>query len=176
MAVGLSLTLSVGASAQSEATGEDVVIPKLEGLAWYRSLDLSGPEIESTREPEEVAQWSAMLENAGASFDQLEYTYDAAFDPATLPQIGGLATFRIEGVDTDVVREAVVTDIVSQFTGAEGGAPQTSDEVVGGKDVVVIDLPEGTGMENAYVYTAGDTAYVFLMVEDLAALGLAQLR
>ena len=31
-------------------------------------------------------------------------------------------------------------------------------------------------MENAYVYTAGDTAYVSLMVEDLAALGLAQLR
>ena len=174
--LGLCLLLPLGAVAQSETTAEDeaVVVPQIEGLGWYRSLELTGPQIESTRDEDEVAQWTAMLEGAGATFDQLEYTYQAAFDPSALPQIGGLATFRIDGVDTTVLREAVIGDIVAQFT-IDGGVPATREATIGDKDVAVISLPEAVGIDEAIVYASGEVAYVFLMEEDLAALGLAQL-
>jgi len=177
VALGLCLLLPLVAAGQSENTVDDeaAVVPQIEGLGWYRSIDLTGPEIQDVRDAEEVAQWAAMLESAGATFDQLEYTYDAAFDPSTLPQIGGLATFRIDGVDPTVVREAVVGDIVAQFTGLEDDAPATRETTIGDKDVTVISLPEAVGVEDAIVYVSGDIAYVFLMDEDFATLGLAQL-
>jgi hypothetical protein len=94
VALGLCLLLPLVAAGQSENTVDDeaAVVPQIEGLGWYRSIDLTGPEIQDVRDAEEVAQWAAMLESAGATFDQLEYTYDAAFDPSTLlklSHIGG---------------------------------------------------------------------------------------
>lgn len=171
-----SLLLPQATSAQSATAVEDeaVVVPDIEGLGWYRALDLTGPEIKSTRDADEVVQWEAMLESAGATFDQLHYTYQAAFDPSTLPQLGGLATFRIEGVDTTTIREAVTADLVAQFT-VDGDTPTTTQATIGDKDVTVIGLPDTVGIVEAIVYAAGDVAYVFLMDEDLAALGLAQL-
>ena len=56
---------------------------------------------------------------------------------------------------------------------ALGAEPTTSEpSVVGGKDVVVVDLPPELGPDDAYIYVSGDTAMVFVMQEDLAALGL----
>ncbi len=183
IALGLCLLLPLSAAAQSETdadstpspTGESASLPELEGLAWYRSIDLSGPEMQSALSEDEVAEWGVMLDGADATFDQLEYTYQAAFDPSTLPDLGGLATVRIAGADTEVLREVVVEDIVSQVIGRGNDAPEVLDATIGGKDVTIVRLPPEVGLEDAIVYASGDAAYIFLMAEDLAALGLAQL-
>ena len=46
---------------------------------------------------------------------------------------------------------------------------------MGGKDVVVLELPDEMGREDAIVYASADTAYVLLLAEELAAQTLEQL-
>ena len=182
--LGLCLLLPLSAVAQSEraeettaapAAGDSASLPELEGLAWYRSIDLSGPEMQSTLGDDEVSEWGAMLDGADATFDQLEYTYQAAFDPSTLPDLGGLATVRIAGADTEVLRDVVIEDIVSQVVGRGSDAPESEETTIGEKEVTIVRLPPEVGLEDAIVYAHDDVAYVFLMAEDLAALALAQL-
>jgi hypothetical protein len=185
--VGVSLLLPFSAAAQSEDTDASpaqdvpiagaapVTLPELQGLAWHRSIDLTGPEMESELSPDEVADWGVLLDNADATFDQLEYTYQAVFDPSKLPDLGGLATVRIVGADEAVLREAVVQDIIDQVVGLGADAPTTNEATIGERQVTVVSLPESVGIADATVYASGDTAYVFLLPESLIADALAQL-
>jgi len=185
VALGLSLLLPLSAVAQSESESESesaeapvserAPLPELDGLAWHRSIDLSGPQIQSTLGEEEVAEWATLVDGAGAAFDELEYTYQAAFDPSALPDMGGLATVRLAGADTDVLREVVVDDIVAQVVALGNEAPEPRAATIGDKEVIVVTLPAEAHFEDAIVYVQGDLAYVFLMAEDLAALALQQL-
>jgi hypothetical protein len=181
VALGLSLLLPLSAVAQSESesaeapVGERAPLPELDGLAWHRSIDLSGPQIQSTLGEEEVAEWATLVDGAGAAFDELEYSYQAAFDPSALPDMGGLATVRLAGADPDVLREVVVDDIVAQVVALGNDAPEPRTATIGDKEVIVVTLPAEAGFEDAIVYVQGDLAYVFLMAEDLAALALQQL-
>lgn len=181
VALGLSLLLPLSAVAQSESesaeapVGERAPLPELDGLAWHRSIDLSGPQIQSTLGEEEVAEWATLVDGAGAAFDELEYTYQAAFDPSALPDMGGLATVRLAGADTAVLREVVVDDIVAQVVALGNDAPEPRTATIGNKEVIVVTLPAEAGFEDAIVYVQDDLAYVFLMAEDLAALALQQL-
>jgi hypothetical protein len=181
VALGLSLLLPLSAVAQSESesaeapVGERAPLPELDGLAWHRSIDLSGPQIQSTLGEEEVAEWATLVDGAGAAFDELEYSYQAAFDPSALPDMGGLATVRLAGADTAVLREVVVDDIVAQVVALGNDAPEPRTATIGDKEVIVVTLPAEAGFEDAIVYVQGDLAYVFLMAEDLAALALQQL-
>jgi hypothetical protein len=175
LALGLCLLLPLGAAAQSGATDEVVPLPELEGLAWYRSIDLSGEDMQATLSEEEIAEWSVMVDATGATFDQLEYTYQTAFDPTTLPGLGDLATIRITGADTDELRAAVVADITAQMVGLGEETPASVASSIADKDVVIVSLPESVTPEDAIVYAEGDVAYVLVMEEDLAALALAQL-
>ncbi len=183
VALGLSLLLPLSVVAQSEAAEESAEapvseraqLPELEGLAWHRSIELSGPQIQSTFGEEKVAEWATLLDGADAAFDELEYTYQAAFDPSSLPDMGGLATVRLAGADPDVLREVVVTDIVAQVVALGNDAPEPRAATIGDKEVIVVTLPAEAHFEDAIVYVQGDLAYVFLMAEDLAALALQQL-
>lgn len=181
VALGLSLLLPLSAVAQSESesaeapVSERAPLPELDGLAWHRSIDLSGPQIQSTLGEEEVAEWATLVDGAGAAFDELEYSYQAAFDPSALPDMGGLATVRLAGADPDVLREVVVDDIVAQVVALGNDAPEPRTATIGDKEVIVVTLPAEAGFEDAIVYVQGDLAYVFLMAEDLAALALQQL-
>jgi hypothetical protein len=183
VALGLSLLLPLSAVAQSEGAeksaetpvSERAPLPELEGLAWYRSIDLSGPQIQSTLGENEVTEWGTLVDGAGVGFADLEYTYQAAFDPSALPDMGGLATVRLAGADTDVLLEVVVADIVAQVVSLGNDAPEPLETTIGDKDVTVVSLPAEAGFEDAIVYVQGDVAYVFLMAEDLAALALQQL-
>ncbi len=174
VAVGLCLLLSLSVMAQSEAVDEPI-LPELDGLAWYRSVDLSGPEIQSTLSEDEVAAWATTLDAADASFDQLEYTFQTAFDPSTLPGIGGLATVRVTGADTDLLREAVVGDVVAQIVDTGGEAPEPVETTIGDKEVTVISLPDTFGFETATVYANEDVAWVMLLPLDLVTVALEQL-
>jgi hypothetical protein len=186
-AVGMCLLLPLSAAAQSDETdaspapdapiagASPVLLPEFEGLAWHRSIDLTGPEMESELSPDEVADWGVMLDNADASFDQLEYTYQAVFDPSQLPDLGGLATVRVAGADEAVVLAAVVQDIIDQVVGLGADTPTTSEATISERQVTVVDLPESVGVADATVYVSGDTAYVLLLPEPLVADALAQL-
>ena len=46
---------------------------------------------------------------------------------------------------------------------------------LGGKDVTKVDLPDELGPDDAFVYVVGDTAWVFIMQESLAELGLQEM-
>jgi hypothetical protein len=183
LALAFCLALPIGAAAQSDTadeptSGDDqaaVLVPELEGLAWHRSIDLSGPEIEATLDDDEVAEWATLLDGAGATFDALEYTYQSAFDPTDLPALGGLATVRVAGADTDVLRAVVVNDMVGQVVRLGHDAPESRDATVGGKDVTIVVLPDDLGLHDATVYAQGDVAWVVLMPEDLTALVVEQL-
>jgi hypothetical protein len=169
----LALSLPLSVAAQDETVGDSSdAAPPIEGLGWYTTIDVAGAEVETAFNEEEVAQWTAMLDVAGATVDDLEYSYQKIVDPATLPQLGGLATVRIAGATEDEVLAAVLADISAQAV-ALGAEPTTSEPVtLGGKDVVRIDLPEELGPDDAYVYVRGDTAWLFIMQESLAELGL----
>ncbi len=175
----LCLIVPLGATAQSEAaddaTPAPVSVPQLEGLAWYRSVDVSGPQIEETRDTEEVAEWAKLVEGAGATFEELEYSYYKAFDPTVLPKIGELAVVRVAGAKTDALRAAVVQDIVDQMVSLGNDAPQPREAVIDGKATVIVDLPAELELDDAIVYASGDVAYVLMLDEELAAQALAQL-
>ena len=150
--------------------------PVIEGLGWYTTIDVAGAEIETAYDEDEVEQWVAMLDVAGASVEDLEYSYHKVVDPATLPQLGGLATVRIADATEDQVLAAVLADISAQAV-ALGAEPTTSEPVsLGGKDVVKVALPEELGPDDAYVFVRGDTAWLFIMQESLAEVGLQGLQ
>ena len=150
----LVLALPLGAQAQTEEPSAEpsANVPQIEGLGWYTSIDV-----------------------AGATLDDLEYSYRQVVDPATLPQLGGLATVRIAGADEEAVLAAVLADISAQAVSL--GAEPTSSEptIVSGKDVTRVDLPSAMGPDDAYVYVRGDTAWVFVMQQALAELGLQEM-
>lgn len=169
LAVSLPLAVASQDAADDEPTGAS---PLIEGLGWYTTIDVTGAEIGSAFTEEEAEQWVAMLDVAGATLDDLEYTYQRIIDPETLPQLGGLATVRIAGATEDEVLAAVLADVSAQAV-ALGAEPTTSEPVtLGGKDVVRIDLPPELGPDDAFVYVLGDTAWLFIMQESLAELGL----
>jgi hypothetical protein len=174
LAAALLVALPLAASAQSADPADDDTggTPVIDGLGWFTTIDVAGTEVESAFSEDEVAQWNAMLDVAGASIDQLEYRFERIVDPATLPQLGGLATVRIEGASDEAVLAAVLADTSAQAV-ALGAEPTTSVPVtLGGKDVTRIDLPVELGPDDAYVYVVGDTAWVFIMQESLAELAL----
>jgi hypothetical protein len=179
LAVALCLPMTAVASAQSdpaeEPTPAPITLPELDSLAWYRSIDLSGPQIASEADEVEVGQWTALVEGAGASLAELEYAYQAAFDPSLLPDLGGIATVRVAGADTDGLRAAVVDDIVNQVVSLGDEPPEPQAATIGGKDVIVVELPDAAGFADAIVYASGDVAYVVLLAEDLAEQALQQL-
>jgi hypothetical protein len=188
IALGACLVLPAGAMAQAETSPPDAqgvtpaqdptateLLPRFDGLAWYRSVDLTGEEIQSTLPEDQVAAWGATLDHAGATFDQLEYAYHSAFDPDTLPEVAGLATVRIVGVEEDVLRAAVVQDIVAQVVATGSPAPEPQETTMAGKDVTVVGLPAALGHKAAIVYAHGDIGYVLLMSADLATAALEQL-
>jgi hypothetical protein len=174
----LTLMLPLGAAAQEEDEDGDAppaVLPALEGLAWYRSLDLSGSEMPDSLEETEVAAWSVLAEGAGATLDDLSYTLDLAFDPAALPRLGALATVRVEGSDPAERHAAVVQDIVDQAVALGADPPESQPTTLGDKDVTVLVLPEATGFETATVYTNADASYVLLLPSGLVSDALDQL-
>ncbi len=173
------LAMPLGAAAQSdqteEATAAPANAPELDGLAWYQSIDVTGPQIEATRDQAEVAEWAKLVEGAGATLDELEYDYYEAFDPTALPDIGEMATVRVAGAETEALRAAVVADIINQVVGLGGEAPLPQEGIIGGKDVITLSLPESMGLVDAIVYASGDVAWVLLLTEDLAMQALEQL-
>lgn len=174
LAVALAVALPLAAAGQSGDASDDGAesVPAIEGLGWYNAIDVAGTDIDSVFDEDEVAQWVAMLEVAGATIDELEYSFQRIVDPATLPQLGGLATVRIEGASEEAVLAAVLADTSAQAV-ALGAEPTTSQPVtLGGKDVTRIELPAELGPDDAYVYVRGDTAWVFIMQESLAELAL----
>ncbi len=179
LAAALSLSMMSTATAQSgnadEGTSDPAAAPELEGLAWYRSVDVSGADIESARDADEVAQWVKLVDGAGAALADLEYSYYQAFDPATLPNLGEMATVRVAGAETDALRGAVVRDIVSQVVGWGGDAPVPEEAMIGGKNVVVVNLPDEFGLADAIVYASGESAWVLMLDGELAGRALEQL-
>jgi len=176
IAIALMLALPLGAAAQDETADERTVeLPELEGLAWYRSTDLSGAEIPDRLSEDEVAAWGVLADGAGASLDDLSYTFDLAFDPAALPRIGAIATVRVDGTDPTALQAAVVQDIVDQAVSLGAEPPEPQPATLGNKDVTVVVLPETMGFETATVYTAGDVAYVMLLPAALVAEALERL-
>lgn len=174
LAAALLVALPLATAAQSAEPADDDTdgAPAIDGLGWFTTIDVAGAEVESAFSEDEVEQWNAMLDVAGASIDQLEYRFERIVDPATLPQLGGLATVRIEGASEEAVLAAVLADTSAQAV-ALGAEPTTSEPVtLGGKDVTRIDLPVELGPDDAYVYVVGDTAWVFIMQESLAELAL----
>jgi len=176
LAAALAVSLPLAVAAQDASTDDSSdQAPPIEGLGWYTSIDVAGTEIESAFTQDEVEQWTATLDVAGATVEDLEYTYQRIIDPETLPQLGGLATVRIAGAPEDAVLAAVLADVSAQAV-ALGAEPTTSEPVtMGDKDVVRIDLPEELGPDDAFVYVRGDTAWLFIMQESLAELGLQEL-
>ncbi len=173
----LALALPFAANAQSDGPADDGAQspPPIEGLGWFTTIDVAGAEIESVFSEAEVDQWTAMLDVAGAAVGDLEYTYQKIVDPATLPQLGGLATIRIDGATEEGVLAAVLADISAQAVAA-GAEPTTSESVtLGGKDVTKVDLPEELGPDDAYVYVRGNSASIFIMQESLAELALQEM-
>jgi hypothetical protein len=176
MSVGLSLALPMAVSAQPEAgADEDMLVPQLDGLAWYRSHELTGAQMQETLPEQEVADWATLLDDVGATFDDIEYTYQRAFDPATLPDVGGVAVVRIAGADTDTLRDAVVADISLQLERAGYAAPTTEAGELAGKQVVIVAMPEDIGLDDAVVYASGDTAWAIALEPDLVEAALDQL-
>ena len=116
-----------------------------------------------------------MLDVAGATVEDLEYTYQRIIDPETLPQLGGLATVRIAGAPEDAVLAAVLADVSAQAVALGAEATTSEPVILGGRDVVRIDLPEELSPDDAFVYVRGDTAWVFVMQESLAELGLQEM-
>lgn len=175
IAIGMSLMLPVGVVAQSDAAGEEITIPQLEGLAWHRSDDLTGAQMQETLPEDEVADWATLVESVGATFDDLEWTYQQAFDPAELPNLGGMATVQVAGVETEALRSAVVADIVTQVERAGFESPAVQTTTLNGKDVSIVVMPDGVDITDAVVYASGDTAWALVMPSDLAEQALEQL-
>ena len=122
-----------------------------------------------------IAQWGTLVGDSGATFDDLEYSYHSAFDPSQLPELGGVAMVRIAGTDEDVLREAVVADVVAQVVRSGAEAPEPRETTNGEKDVVVLSLPPEIPFETATIYAHGDVAWVFLLSEEHVGPALEQL-
>lgn len=176
-AAALTVGLPLAVTAQSDGSTDDAATapPAIEGLGWYTAIDVAGAELGSAFSEDEVQQWVAMLDVAGATVDDLEYTYQRIVDPATLPQLGGLATVTIDGATEDAVLAAVIADTSAQAAALGAEAPASQAVTLGGKDVTLIDLPEELGPDDAYVYVRGDTAWVFIMQEPLAEVALEEM-
>lgn len=176
--IALTLVVPLGATAQDDADRAEepaIVLPELEGLAWYRSTDLAGSEMQDALSEDEVAAWDVLAGGAGATLDDLSYTFDLAFDPAVLPRIGAIATVRVAGADTGELDAAVVQDIIDQAVALGAAAPEPQRTTLDGKDVTVLVLPEAMGFETATVYTNDAASYVMLLPAGLAADALQQL-
>lgn len=175
----LALTVPVAATAQSEpeqaSPSPEAALPVLDGVAWYESVALAGDEWSADLSADELAEWDTLAETAGVPIDQVEYSYQQAFDPAQLPVIGGIASVRIAGAETDVVRNAVIADLTAQVTGMGEPEPGVSEAVVADKDVLVVPIPEALSDHDAVVYASGDQAWVILLEPDLVEQALAQL-
>jgi hypothetical protein len=177
ISMALMLALPLVAAAQDEATDEQTVeLPELQGLAWYRSTDLSGAEMPDRLSEDEVAAWGVLADGAGATLDDLSYTFDMAFDPAALPRIGAMATVRVDGADPAALHAAVVQDIVDQAVSLGAEPPDPQPTTLGDRDVTVLVLPEAMGFETATVYSDEDVAYVMLLPAALVAEALEQLQ
>lgn len=178
-ALWLCLVLPLGAVAQSgsdEATPAPVLVPELEGLAWHRAVDTTGPQIEASREPAEVDAWARLAERADATLEELEYDVLEAFDPAALPDLGSIATVRVAGAETGALRDAVVQDIVDQVVDSGNAAPQPVEDTIVGRDITVVPLSGALGYyEEAVIYAVGDVAYVLLLPRPLMEQALEQL-
>ena len=182
IAVGMlafALTVPVATAAQSDpeqaSPSPEAPLPVLDGVAWYESLALAGDEWSAELSPDELAAWDTLAETAGVSIDQVEYSYQQAFDPAQLPVIGGIASVRIAGAETDVVRDAVIADLSAQVTGLGRPEPDVSEAVMGDKEVLVVPMPEALSDHDAVVYASGDEAWVILLEPDLVEQALGQL-
>jgi hypothetical protein len=176
ISMALLLTLPLATTAQDATADEDaVVLPELEGLAWYRSTDVSGAQMPDRLSEDEVTAWSVLADGAGGSLDDLSYTFDLAFDPAALPRIGAMATVRVDGADPAALQAAVVQDIVDQAVSLGAEPPDPKPTMLGDKAVTVVKLPEVMGFETATVYTIGDVAYVMLLPAALVAEALERL-
>ncbi len=174
--IALMLALPLGAAAQDETADERTVeLPVLEGLAWYRSTDLSGAEMPERLSEDEVAAWGVLADGAGATLDDLSYTFDLAFDPAALPRIGAMATVRVDGADPTALQAAVVQDIVDQAVSLGAEPPDPQPTTLGDRDVTIVVLPPAMGFETATVYTNEDVAYVMLLPAALVAEALERL-
>ncbi len=123
----------------------------------------------------EVADWATLVDSVGGTFDDLEWTYQQAFDPAELPNLGGMATVTVAGADTDALSAAVVADIVTQVQRAGFDAPLVETATITDKDVAVVVMPDGMTVADAVVYAAGDTAWALVLPEDLTESALEQL-
>jgi hypothetical protein len=174
MVVAGVLLLTAAAVAQ-ESSADDPVVPELTGLAWHQSVDQTGTEIEATAAADEVDAWRSMLDDAAGSFSDFDYAFYDAYDPATLPRLGSLATVRVAGAETDALRAAVIADIVAQAVALDAEPPTPEPTTLAGRDVAVMSLPEQMGFETAIVYANGDTAWVLLMPLEDAAQAIEQL-
>jgi len=175
----LALTVPAAAAAQSDAEqaspSPEAPLPVLDGVGWYESVALAGDEWSAELSPDELAAWDTLAETAGVPIEQVEYSYQQAFDPAQLPVIGGIASVRIAGAEADVLRDAVIADLTAQVTGLGEPEPDVSEAVMAGKDVLVVPLPEALSDHDAVVYASGDQAWVILLDADLVEQALDQL-
>ena len=175
----LALAVPVAATAQSEpeqaSPSPEAALPVLDGVAWYEAVALAGDEWSAELSADELAQWDTLAETAGVSIDQVEYSYEQAFDPAELPVIGGIASVRIAGTETAAVRDAVIADLTAQVTGLGEPEPDVSEAVMAEKDVLVVPMPEALSEHDAVVYASGDQAWVILLEPDLVEQTLNQL-
>jgi hypothetical protein len=175
-ALAMTMALPLGVVAQSEADDAAApTLPALEGLDWYRTQALAGEEWSTELSADALRQWDTLTEAAGVSIDQVEYTYQQAFDPARLPVVGGVATVRIAGAPGDVVRDAVIADITAEVTASGDVEPEVSETVMADKEVLVVGLPAAMSDHDAVVYVNGDSAWVLLLEPELVEQALAQL-
>lgn len=179
VAMGLCLLLPLAVVAQDETdadTSSGVLVPELEGLAWHRSEDLVGPQMEAALAGADFDAWNKLVEGAGGGFDDLEYTFQSVFDPTTLPQLGSVGTVRVAGAQPDALRAAVVGDIVDQVTGLGLSEPTVEETTIGDKDVTIVALPDEFGFRSdATVYVQGDTAWVLILDDERLPVALGQL-
>ena len=161
-------------AAESTAPSSELAMllapPDVDGVEWAEISVRSGAEIEADTDEREQAEWSALLDGTGATYERASQLNAEPMDPETGEAIGIYSAIRIADADESQLREALL------------GVLRASDEAetfvfeeaeIGGKDVTVVTLD--TDDQQATVYVSGDTAHLLDLPEEQLALVLASL-
>ncbi len=126
-------------------------------------------KIQAEADERTQAEFDALLEGTGASYEQASQLFAQAVDPESDEVVGAYSAIRIVDADETLLRETVLGVL---RMGDEDDALLFEESEIGGKAVTLITAGDD---QRAIVYVVGDTVHLMDMPDEALDLVLASL-
>ena len=150
-----------------ESADAQLGVPDVDGIEWGRNQDVATAEELIERDEAQAAIWQPILDATGAEPSELLILNVRAFKPGTTDELGFYGALRIVDVDENALRTGFI-----DFMRNQAGDVVLEDISLGGRDVQRMAAGDQI---SGVLYFDGDTAHVFTMSEEDAALVIAAL-